>query len=117
MRKHILKYVHPFKHIELDCVVGETIFFNYITFKLSDIEYETFIYDNETNKMLPINKIIETPDDSIITHSKQDTEVLWSNLRYIGNTKLTELFGQFVSKDSTPNDSVETWFKRFLNKG
>ena len=114
-----MEYMHPFNHKKYDCFVGNTSFFNYITYKIEDGHYETYIFDDETNAMLPIDKVLPEVTDTpyALTLSERDTRSLWSRLDMIGNKTLVKQFGDFVAgEDSNINDTPENWIKRFLKK-
>lgn len=118
-----MQYLHPFKHKKYDVLVGETLFFNYITFKLTDIDYETFIFDEDENgKLLPINKIIKAATFgeegvSILTKGKDETENLWTTLKYIGDKELTQEFGKYIAGESCDlNDTPLNWLHKIQDK-
>lgn len=116
-----MKYLHPFYKKEYDVVIGETLFFNYITFKVSDVQYETFVYDDDTGKMFPITKIIENViltdnQQAALTTNKRKTEELWQTLKLIGDKELTQRFAEYVSEDNTKEKSALDWLKLFRKK-
>jgi len=117
-----MNYTHPFYHKSYEVVVGDTLFFSYITFKIDDAQYETFIFDpEEGGKMLPITSII--PDvilsenqQSALTTTKQSTEQLWNKLKYIGDKELTQKYGEYLSNDKNEKRSVLDWLKLMRKK-
>lgn len=116
-----MTYIHPFYKKEYDVVIGETLFFNYITFKISDAQYETFVFDDDTGKMFPITKIIENViltdnQQAALTTNKRQTEELWKTLKIIGDKELTQKFASFVNGDSGKDKSVLDWLKLFRKK-
>ena len=116
-----MTYIHPFYKKEYDVVIGETLFFNYITFKISDAQYETFVFDDDTGKMFPITKIIENViltdnQQAALTTNKRQTEELWKTLKIIGDKELTQKFASFVNGDNGKDKSVLDWLKLFRKK-
>lgn len=115
-------YLHPYYHKEYDVVVGSTLFFNYITFKIKDAQYETFIYDPEDGgRMLEITDIMPNVNlsenqHSALTTTQHSTESLWRELENIGNKKLTEMYGQYLSNENNNNRTAEEWLNLMRKK-
>ncbi len=116
-----MKYLHPYYKKEYDVVIGETLFFNYITFKISEAQYETFVFDDDTGKMFPITKIIDNViladnQQAALTTNKRMTEDLWATLKTIGDKELTQQFAEYLSTDNTKEKSALDWLHLIRKK-
>lgn len=120
--KNLNFYPHPIRKEKYLSFVGETNFFNYITYKISENLYETFIFDDLSGKMFFIKDILKNScldEEGIyaITKNKKETEILWNELLDIGNKFLTKRFGEYLSDGKEiENDSMESWFDKIKRK-